>query len=545
MRLFLKRFWPYIGVMTCCIAAYIITHHELTKKTVVKEISYTSNTATELYMVWGINYLQMPPKDYWPPGSYEKDSLVYTRIPAMDNKFSINIRLPHGTILNYWMLQKKDKNGNETGIWDAGGDNQQYFIVYFYHDGIFKPGYFIFLAGFLPLLLYYFKAGKNVITSKSNRGYKISEYIPEFDSIRAIAVLLVIIYHWFEENKILNFIPNGPLGVNIFFVLSGFLITGILLKAKKQIETQGLTRSLAFRNFYIRRTLRIFPIYYLLLIIFWLLGDPVIRGNAVYYFTYTSNYLFYSHQDFPARLAHLWSLGVEEQFYILWPFLILLVKRKYLPYLISLFIVIGISSNYIFTEKSSWVEILTPACFDAFSIGAGLSYILAYRVDIIERIQPIYKWIFFAVLFLFILSIFDYSFLPRRTCHALLAVTIIYYCLFKKNNRVMNYVLENKLLMRIGKISYGVYLYHLFVPELWNWVIKRFASWNIDLLFNNVMPLAFKTTWLFIQHFSILMLICIISWNLIEKPINKLKRKFENPVLVKKNNTSTPGLLNL
>ena len=92
----------------------------------------------------------------------------------------------------------------------------------------------------------------------------------------------------------------------------------------------------------------------------------------------------------------------------------------------------------------------------------------------------------------------------------------------------MNYVLDNKLLLRIGKISYGVYLYHLFVPELWNWIIKKFAAWNIDLLYNSAMPERFKSAWLVIQHFSFLMLLCVVSWNLIEKPFNRLKRFFEN-----------------
>ncbi len=163
--------------------------------------------------------------------------------------------------------------------------------------------------------------------------FHIKDYIPQFDSLRAIAVLLVIVHHWVPENSILNYTPNGPLGVNIFFVLSGFLITGILLKSKKQVETHGLARKTVFRNFYIRRTLRIFPIYYLLLIVLWYLKDPSIQKDGVYYFTYTSNFLFYSEQFFPGRLAHLWPLAVEEQFYIIWPFLIIFTLRKYLPYL--------------------------------------------------------------------------------------------------------------------------------------------------------------------------------------------------------------------
>ena len=534
MHLLLKKAWLYLLVMLCCIIVYFVARHELKKRSIIKEISYTSNSASVIYMVWGINYLQLPPKDYWPTGSYEKDSLVYTPMLANGNTFTISLRLPYHTILNYWMLQKKDKSGNETDVWDAGGNYQQYFTVFFYDEGVLKPGYFIFLGGFLPLMLFYFRNRKTPAGIKKITDYPISEYVPQFDSIRAIAVLLVIIWHWFEKNKVLNFTPNGQLGVNIFFVLSGFLITGILLKAKKQVAEQGLKRSTAFRNFYIRRTLRIFPIYYLVLIIFWFLHDPVIRGNAVYYFTYTSNYLFYAVQDFPARLAHLWSLAVEEQFYIFWPWLILLVNKRYLPYLISLFIVVGISSNYIFISKGSWVEIITPACFDAFAIGGMLSYIIAYQPEIIERMQPKFRWVFSIFLLLFVLDVFGYSFLPRRTIHALLAIVIIYYCLFKKNNRLIDLVLNNKLLIRIGKISYGVYLYHLFVPELWNSVIKKFASWNIDLFYNNAIPEIIKPAWLTIQYFSCLLLICIVSWKFIEKPVNQLKKRFENRIAMQR-----------
>ena len=428
------------------------------------------------------------------------------------------------------MVQRKDKAGNETDIWDSGGKEQQYFNYTFSYTGFFKPGYFIFFAGFIPLILFYYKNRNKVIREVSHQRYRIKDYIPQFDSIRAIAVLLVIIHHWFEGNKVLNFLPNGSLGVNIFFVLSGFLITGILLKAKKQSEEQGLKKATLFGNFYMRRTLRIFPIYYLLLFIFWFLKDPAILNDGVFYFTYISNYFFYTEQFFPARLAHLWSLAVEEQFYIFWPWLIILGNKKYLPYLISLFIIIGISVNYIFISKGWWVQILTPACFDAFAIGAMLSWVIAYRPDVIEQVQPKFKWICIVILLLFAASVFEYSFLPNRTVHALLAIAVIYYCLFKNNNRFMNFILNNKWLMRIGKISYGVYLYHLFIPELWTWVIGRFASLNIDLMYNSAMPGQFKPAWLFIQHFLFLIIICILSWKLIEKPIQQLKNRFQNKV---------------
>src|SRR5258706_16450661 len=92
-------------------------------------------------------------------------------------------------------------------------------------------------------------------------------YIKQLDSVRAIAVLLVIISHWIPPYYLINKIPNGGLGVDTFFVLSGFLITWILLSNRQKAEQEDILKRSVIKNFYIRRTLRIFPIYYLVLIL--------------------------------------------------------------------------------------------------------------------------------------------------------------------------------------------------------------------------------------------------------------------------------------
>jgi peptidoglycan/LPS O-acetylase OafA/YrhL len=199
-----------------------------------------------------------------------------------------------------------------------------------------------------------------------------------------------------------------------------------------------------------------------------------------------------------------------------------------LPYLISLFLVIGVSSNFIFTSKNWWVEIFTPACFDAFAIGGSLSFLTSYRQDLIQNAQNIYKWLAGSILLIFILDVLGYSFLPPRTVHALFAVTIIYYCLFKDNNKIINAVLRNKWLIKLGKISYGVYLYHLFVPELWLWINEKLYNSGLDPFFNKQMPAIIQPYWLFVQEFSFLLILCVLSWRLIEQPINKLKNRFND-----------------
>ena len=191
---------------------------------------------------------EIPSNDKWPPNTYFEGNLLFTKMNAVKDSFFTSISLPAGTEIYYWMVQRKDKDGNETDIWDTGGDSKEFYRLVFTHNGFFNPGYFIFLAGFLPVVLLYFR-NKDRQIILNNSEYNLKTYIPQLDSVRAIAVVLVIIHHWVPQKSMLNFLDNGSLGVNIFFVLSGFLITGILLKAKKQVEEQGMKRSMVFKNF--------------------------------------------------------------------------------------------------------------------------------------------------------------------------------------------------------------------------------------------------------------------------------------------------------
>jgi len=151
-------------------------------------------------------------------------------------------------------------------------------------------------------------------------------HYPALDGLRGIAILLVVVFHNFG---FIDFFFFGWLGVDLFFVLSGFLITGILLKS---VGKPGY-----LRNFYFRRILRIFPLYYLLLIVcFFILPfisslKPQLDYNShhqVYFWTYTQNWLFALSPPANSNyLIHLWSLGVEEQFYLIWPLLILWIRK--------------------------------------------------------------------------------------------------------------------------------------------------------------------------------------------------------------------------
>jgi peptidoglycan/LPS O-acetylase OafA/YrhL len=519
-----KQIFISVILFLFSILGFLIVHNEQSKNSIEKKLSFAAPESTEVFLVWGLMNKSLPDSIQWPDSSFFKDNMVWTKTTRIDSQFNATLKLSPGTQIYYWKVTTKDKAGNPTEEWDSGGGNDPYYTDYVSFP-IFHPGIFIFIAGILPLL-YLFCTNRNKKPLNISNQFVIPSYIPQLDALRAIAVLLVIIHHWLPHKSVLNFLPNGRLGVNIFFVLSGFLITSILLKGKKQAEKQQVTTGDLFKTFYIRRTLRIFPIYYLFLLILWFIKDADVRQDGVYYWTYTSNYLFYNQGMFAARTAHLWSLGVEEQFYLFWPWLIVFIRRKFLPYFIGLTAVIGISINYIFLSKGWWIEITTPACLDAFAMGAGLSFLIAYRQDLIKKFQAYYIYFLLISLLLFVLDVYKVSFLPPRTVHSLLGIALIYYCLFKNNNAVANFILNNKWLIRLGKISYGIYLYHLVVPELWenanNWLVTHHA----DFFFTNSVSPELRTAWIFIQQFILLLIISAVSWTLLEKPVNNLKKAF-------------------
>jgi peptidoglycan/LPS O-acetylase OafA/YrhL len=143
-------------------------------------------------------------------------------------------------------------------------------------------------------------------------GIKKLGFIKELDTFRFIAVALVMISHWVPDSLV-NKVPNGFIGVTFFFVLSGFLISYNLLVTKKQIDEEyRITPGKALLNFYLRRTLRIFPLYYLVIIILFISNRNIFERDTIWYVTYSSNILSFLDQEWHGMLSHFWSLAVEE-----------------------------------------------------------------------------------------------------------------------------------------------------------------------------------------------------------------------------------------
>ncbi|MCE2711642.1 MAG: acyltransferase [Cryomorphaceae bacterium] len=350
------------------------------------------------------------------------------------------------------------------------------------------------------------------------------KYIPALDGLRGYAVLLVLLQHWLGNDHFLNFFNNGLIGVSLFYVLSGFLITGILLKnkgASLDVKTQ-------LKNFWARRMLRIFPIYYLLLLILVLIGFQDIRQQLLYFASYTQNILFYSSNQNFGYLIHFWSLAIEEQFYLIWPILILLIRLDRIFVLILLTITAGI-----FFRLSAHMGILNIAVnpinyhlmgsIDLFGYGAFLAFISSHSQHTIKKV-----WIFMGSMLAVILSVkLLINHLDYLSLIGVLAVGLIFLVIHFQHLLIKR-IFCNAPIIRLGKISYGVYLIHYFMYPFNHWLHELCISNQLKWPFFDVILIPeFSNIYLRFVYFLFLTLFfSVLSWYIIEKPFLNLKSRF-------------------
>ena len=364
--------------------------------------------------------------------------------------------------------------------------------------------------------------------------------IPGLDGLRAIAIILVFLFH-------ANLVGMGWSGVLLFFVLSGFLITGILIDMKETLPAKAY-----FIKFYGRRFLRIFPLYYFYLFLmlglaFWLYSSGYRANKMLEFFRQFPYALTYVYDFFCASkwfqesffINHFWSLSVEEQFYIVWPLLILLTpKTAYKKLFIGAIIAGPIfrialfylyshhTFSFLYPEPAAGIYSLPFSHIDAFGFGALISQ---YRIPK-ARLQ---FWILlialpvigFSTQYFFTgdmgsLSSFGFPFpiangFKQIWGYSLLnyffAVTI--YAVAREG--LFNYFLDLNWMKYLGKISYGMYVYH--------YVMFFFAGRIGDLI-----PLTYDQVQVIkpILAFAATLLAASLSFKYIEKPILNLKDKY-------------------
>jgi peptidoglycan/LPS O-acetylase OafA/YrhL len=350
------------------------------------------------------------------------------------------------------------------------------------------------------------------------------QHIIQLDGLRFFAVFLVMVAHWLQwkwTNPILTNIPFVH-GVTMFFVLSGFLITRILLQNRDKYLAHKLKISGLIRSFYLRRFFRIFPIYYLLIFGLLLFDYKNTYDIFPWLLTYTSNIYQSINNTYVGDFNHFWSLAVEEQFYLFWPFVILFVRpKKTLLAIIMTIIIALIIRAFLYVYIDNWMatSYFTLSCMHALGIGALLAYIKCYLPKTEKALSnPIWLYLSVALYIssLIILSYFKIEWLSAIGDEFFFAIAAALLILRAATNGFKfgaKYLLENKFVVYSGKISYGLYVYHLFIPNLFYYCAPK-----IGLAITN------KYTE-FIAFYCLTFLVAHVSWLLIEQPILKLKSK--------------------
>ncbi|HEX5229466.1 MAG TPA: acyltransferase [Bryobacteraceae bacterium] len=362
-------------------------------------------------------------------------------------------------------------------------------------------------------------------------------YIPALDGIRGVAIIAVLLHHcrfllnpaFPVERALVKTMELGWCGVVLFFVLSGFLITGILL------DTQ--TSPNFFSTFYARRFLRIFPLYYVSLamaffgsrVLHSLLGaaDPLAHVSPWWYLGYVQNFRPASALMDP-YLGPMWSLAVEEQFYLVWPLLVLLLNRRALTWLCAALIPFSFAVRFHYTGTPAgdlFVNTFTLASLDALAAGALLAIAIRNpawrrRMAFLARPIAVAGLASFGLLAWRAGSLFEYA--PGIQTWGITALVVsfamITFVAATSKRGVTVGILQLSGLRFTGKISYGLYVLHPLVMALAIPALGAVpATAAVDLALN-----ADKIVLVLLACFAA----AAASWFYFEKPILGLKKHF-------------------
>ena len=352
-------------------------------------------------------------------------------------------------------------------------------------------------------------------------------YLPVFDGLRAIAVMLVLLNHYpiGYLDPLTSIIPIGHIGLHLFLVLSGFLITSVLIETKGMLaRDDGPTFGKALTNFYSRRIIRIMPIYYLLLFLEFFWGNEGFRQVVWWHAAFLSNTVS---AVFSGPLAtgdlihpptgHLWSLSIEMQFYSIWPILLLCLRTKQIIALSVLLVLLGPLSRALFFALGyqSDVGYLPSAtdmlCFGALAAMWHQGWIPQVSLRTVRALGVL-------GLFVFVIcatwSIQGIWYRPQVVLYPIAEGLIFSWLLLAfegANTPPFVKLLGARPIVYIGRISYAIYLYHAFV---WDTLVDHV----IDISESHALAqsaLAILAT----------ILVASVSWWMIEKPILGFRRR--------------------
>jgi peptidoglycan/LPS O-acetylase OafA/YrhL len=338
-------------------------------------------------------------------------------------------------------------------------------------------------------------------------------HISSLDGLRTLAVALVMIFHYAPDSIARNLgIDWGSYGVHIFFILSGFVIT-------KSIAENSTSEKHPFRylgEFWITRTFRLIPLAYIaVFMVYFLSKIPLDHGFLYYNLLFCANFYTALTGKFFPYLLHFWTLGVEMQFYIAYP-IILLLTRKNIPLALALVFIVSCVARILLAWHVAYVHpgSLLPWNADTFVLGGLLFW---------ARGKTYFKSIVYSLIFIgaaiFINSVVA-KIVDQNTgglhpsLNDLLVAGLIGTLVFK--NSVSTRIFSHRILVHFGKISYGIYVWHFSVLVLWDHVRDNYGHLYYGIL--SYLPL-----WVILTITTVAF--AEASWYLFERRLNQLGRR--------------------
>lgn len=356
-------------------------------------------------------------------------------------------------------------------------------------------------------------------------------YFNNLDGLRFISFFLVFIHHSYYSfshtlsiNIFLEKIFNlGDIGVSFFFVLSGFLITYLLIEEK---DKKG---QINIPYFYFRRALRIWPLYYLIMIFGYFIL-PLFRAsfnlapnegpNPYLCFTFLNNFDRLEHTHISSTISILWTVAIEEQFYLIWPLLFYFFKKKLFPIIILVVILTSSIFRIIYKTDHVYIETHTLGVITDMSMGGAFAFLSYYNLTFRAKIISLSKktilllYISTTLLILYRNEIFcnDALFSIKR-----LIISFLFSFIIVEQNLSKNSLLKIKNLNFISKLgiyTYGLYCYHNIAITIVKHLFNSFYIWN-QFLYQTTLAL------------TISIVISMLSYHFFEIWFLKLKNKYK------------------
>lgn len=312
-------------------------------------------------------------------------------------------------------------------------------------------------------------------------------YAPEFDGLRCLAVATVMIAHF--SPTLGRYGDWGNIGVRLFFVLSGFLITTILLRNRREIDTDTVSQTSALKRFFARRILRLWPLYFFCLFAAYAFHVSGTQTSLWWHAFFATNHYIYAQRDWPTLLSHFWTLAVEQQFYTVWPVVIFLIPARAIPATL-----IGLSfagpfargALLLFGAPSEFVGVLLPSCLDFLGLGGAIAWIREQPPEIRQKFRSLATPWIPALLIGWIglgIALKSARLQPRGWpvydgfLQALGFAGLLWFLLECPGSR-LGRILRAQPLVYVGQISYGVYIYHNFMHRLGPTILRRITGQN-------------------------------------------------------------------